>query len=256
MRTITVLSALALAGTAFAGLADQQTDANPGASSFVDDGTVNVGEYAATYTNGGGSGFGGALGNGSISMDTDGTNLYIGVSLAGGGNNVVLWLDTGEGGQQRSDMNDTADTGRNQISNFYFEGAQLSFPTRVEYGIIFEEGNGTVAFITNDGNTPGHLTFDIFSNDQTSTNFEVAVPLASLGSPEYVNFFSGLISGSFFASNETLPAQPDYNAADNPGFASPETSNSWTEFNQFVLPTPGATALFGLAALGATRRRR
>ncbi len=258
MRHITILSVLALAGTSFAGLVDAQADNAPGASSFVDDGVVNAGEYSTSWNNGAGAGFGGTLGGGTISMDTDGTNLYIAFQSAGTvDNNVALWLSTDPGnGFTNAEMDDSGDPGRNAISNFVGGPFGVNMPSRAEYGIVF--GNfGNVTFIT--AASPSSLTFDIFQGDQTGGTYEIAIPLASLGAgASYVNWWAGYTSDSTFASDETIPAQGDYNLNGNPGFnEDPGDSDLvWDNFNQFQLPTPGAVSLFGLAGLAAMRRRR
>ncbi|GAB4546818.1 MAG: hypothetical protein Tsb0013_05980 [Phycisphaerales bacterium] len=260
MRHLTILSVFALAGTASAGLVDAQADSMPGSSSFVDDGVVSMGEYSASWSNGAGTGFGGTLGNSTLSMDTDGTNLYIAWEAAGGVNdNAALWLSTNPAnGVTNGEMNDTADGGRNAVSNFVGGPFGVDMPSRAEYGIVF--GNfGNVTFITNAGDTPGHLTFDVFQGDQTGGTYEIAIPLSSLGAgATYVNWWMGYTSDSTFASNETIPAQGDYNTGDNPGFNEDPGDGQlvWENFNQFQLPTPGAVSLFGLAGLAAARRRR
>src|SRR5688500_13016255 len=113
-----VLAAAVAVGSSVAQAAviSSQADNTPG-TTFVDDGVISGGEYRATYT-GGGSGFGGTLGAGTLYMDVDATNLYIGFDPGASLNdNVVLHLDTQSGGFTDAAMNDTADPGRNLLTN-------------------------------------------------------------------------------------------------------------------------------------------
>src|SRR5688572_20072192 len=123
------LAVITLAGTAAAlaagnqsalgALAQSSTDPNPLASNFVDDGAIGFAEYAAGYTNGGGTGFGGTLGNGVIFMDADATNLYIGFDPGADLNDfVALQLSTNtSGGFSDADMNDQGNGARRAASN-------------------------------------------------------------------------------------------------------------------------------------------
>src|SRR5262245_16464548 len=65
------------------------------------------------YSNGGGGGFGGTLGAGTISMDVVGSNLNIAFTPGNSLNDIVgLYLDTRAGGFVDADMRDHADGGR------------------------------------------------------------------------------------------------------------------------------------------------
>ncbi|MFN8730155.1 MAG: hypothetical protein ACK5Z4_09895, partial [Planctomyces sp.] len=99
------LSVLAVAGLASSALAAPALTLNEGAS-------------PAVFANGAGSGFGGTLGSGSISMDVVGSNLVISFAAGGSLNDLVaIFLDTRSGGFTDADMNDNADGGRRAISN-------------------------------------------------------------------------------------------------------------------------------------------
>src|SRR5205809_427238 len=122
MRSLTSFACAVIAlvigsSAARAVLISSQGDPNPAASGFVDNGVISAGEYAAVYT-GGGTGFGGTVGNGALYMDSDGVNLYIGFAPGNNLNdNVVIHLDTKPGGFTDATMNDTADPGRNLLTN-------------------------------------------------------------------------------------------------------------------------------------------
>lgn len=219
-----------------------------------------AGPGAQTFANGAGSGFGGPLGSGSITMNVSGGNLNVTFSnrtSLSNGDVVAVFLDTRSGGFTDAQMNDTADGGRNVLTNLTRELPD-NFPIVPDFGIIF--GNfGAVFFELNAGNTPGHLNFLQFDGGGTAT-----LSLATLGASTNIDWFAALAGESGYLSNETLPAQPGINANGNIGFGDgqfggltpPPSQVDFTAFNRYVIPTPGAAALMGLGALAAGRRRR
>src|SRR5438552_2066712 len=79
---------------------------------------------ATIYTGNGATGFGGPVGNGSLSITDDGAgNITITTNVAGGnlsGNNIAFYLDTKAGGvANTSGLTDEADGGRRLISGVY-----------------------------------------------------------------------------------------------------------------------------------------
>jgi hypothetical protein len=204
------------------------------------------------YANGGGNGFGGTLGNGSISMDVVGTDLVIGFTPGNALNDLVaLFLDTRAGGFIDAQMDDQADGGRRALSNLT-SGDNDLYPTPMappDFGVIFANF-GVVVFELTAGNTPGHLNFVSF----TGTPGTATIPLATLGSPGYVDFFAGYIADSGFGSNESLPFSTTLNSGGNPGFGSGGT-NVYENFNRFVItsaiPEPGTAVVWGLVLVTA-----
>lgn len=260
---------LPLASICNAAIVSVQADPDPASASVTDDGTLGVGEYAATYANGGGGGFGGTVGNSSISMDSDGTNLYIafdpGASL---NDNAVLYLDTRAGGVVDAEMNDRADGGRAASSNLT-QDVDDQMPIVPDFTVVF--GNfGTVVFelTTHDQDestaTDGHLNFIAFEDDQNGNDEtvvrEIAIPLATLGNPNRVDFFTAYTAGSMFNSNESLPFSPALNGGNNPGFDNDGTNMPviYENANRFTLVPEPSSALLCIAGLSAfllTRRR-
>lgn len=243
-----ILSVLAVAGLASSALAAPALTLTDGATPSV-------------FANGAGSGFGGALGSGSISMDVVGSNLVISFAAGGSLNDLVaIFLDTRSGGFTDADMNDNADGGRRAISNLTRD-INDNGPAGMgaaDFGLVIA-GFGSVLFQLNAGSTDGHLQFEIFNGAQN-----ISIPLALLGNPSRVDFYAAYVSDSGYSSNESLPASPGLQANGNPGFGNgefggvtpPSGEVDYTAFNRFVIPTPGAAALVGLGALVAGRRRR
>lgn len=219
------------------------------------------GATPAVYANGGGGGFGGTLGNGSITMDVVGTDLNIGFLPAGGlGNIVALFLDTRSGGFLDADMNDQADGSRRALSNLTSTQNDV-YPSGVlpDFGVAF--GNfGTVLFELNAGNTPGHLNFLAF----TATVGSISIPLATLGNPIKVDFFAGYVSDSGYNSNESLPYSTPLNSNGNPGFGDGQfggltTGGTYENFNRFVttaIPEASSFLVFSLVLASAACVRR
>jgi hypothetical protein len=257
MRTALALALVAgFASVASAGLVTTHVDTTPGVTG------TPASPYAYT---GAGTGFGGDLGNGTIWLDSDGTNLQVGIQ---GGtsaffNNVVLLIDSRNGGFVDADMEDSADGGRRASSNLA-NAVDDAMPTgfRPDFSLVLGSF-GSVLFELTAGNTPGHLNF--LSFDGNGANLRVlTIPLATLGlsAGSNLDFFAAYVSDSGYASNESIPANPALQANGNPGFGDGQFGGTigtpgYENFNRFVVvPAPGALALVGLGGLVAARRRR
>src|SRR5436190_9587790 len=97
--TILGVAALAAAASqpAMAQLVDTRTDTTPG-SGFVADGVISANEYGpgnAYFYAGGGGGFGGTLGAGSLYMDSNASNIFIGFQPGNALNdNVAIFINS------------------------------------------------------------------------------------------------------------------------------------------------------------------
>ena len=263
-RSFSVASVLFLffGATAYGGLVTTHTDGD--AVGAVPDGVISPNEYGAansyTYT-GGGTGFGGTLGTGGLYFQSDANNLYVGFKPGGNvDNNVIIHLDTRPGGFTDADMNDTADPGRNLISNLTRD-VDDPFPAGFvpDYGLVMG-GFGIVLFELNAGNTPNHLNFVQYDGTFTGNNSalarEIAIPRASLGNPGIINFLASYGSDTNFMANESIPSEV-FNAGGNPGFDNGNAPVVREFYDQFILvPEPSSLTLLAIGAIGFLHRRR
>lgn len=257
---VSLVLMLVMAGHASATLIQTQFDDSPTLSNYVDDGVISASEYPTAYMNGGGAGFGGTLGNATLHIDSDASSLYLGLQPGADLNdNVVIFLDTRGGGFGDPDMNDTADPARNLSSNLTRDVNDV-FAFDADFSVVMG-AFGIVVFELNAGNTPNHLNFISFENDQSGNSAslarEVALDLSTLGNPTMIDFFAAYGSDTNFMSNESLPLQ-NFNAGNNLGFDNDGTSNpvDHDNFNRFVIPEPGSLLLLWLgilATLGLAR---
>lgn len=222
------------------------------------DGALGTDEYGVgnsqVYT-GGGAGFGGTLGAGSIYMENDATNLYVAFDPGNDLNDVVgIWLNTQAGGFADSDMSDSGDGSRIVLSDLtlsvddVFSSGTTSLP---DYGLTIGDF-GTVLFELNAGSTANHLNFVAFDGTFTTNNptlvREVVIPLADIGATagDTIEWFAAYGAGSGFASNESIPVQ-GFNAGNNLGTDNDGTSLpvNHDNFNSFVTlavsPAPSST---------------
>lgn len=221
-----------------------------------------AGPGAQTFANGAGSGFGGTLGSGSITMSVVGSDLVISFAAGGAVNDyVALYLDTRSGGFSDSQMDDQGDDGRRVISNLTRDLVD-NFPISPDFGVAFWSGGQTVAFELNAGNTPNHLNY--VNNSYNASGSSLSIPLAVLGNPTQIDWFAAYCSGGGYNSNESMGPSPTLQANGNVGFGDGQFGGTtpasgqvdYTSFNRYLIPTPGAAALLGMGALAAGRRRR
>lgn len=213
--------------------------------------TLQDGPAPQVFANGSGSGFGGILGGGSVTMDATLNDLIVGLNPNGslGSNIMVVYLDTRPGGFTDATMNDTADAGRNVVTNLTRDSIDL-FPFEADFAMI-RGSFGSVTFEL----TGGSLNFIGFD----ASGGPLAFNRAAIGNPSRVDFFAALVSDTNFMSNEVLPGPAL--AASNPGFGSSGSPVTFSNYNQFVIVPLPAAAWMGIALLGgvglkALRSRR
>lgn len=190
------------------------------------------GAHAAlsTYAGNGATGFGGTLGNGSLSLSDSGGNLTATFNPSGGfsGNDVVVYIDSTAGGfANTSTFSDNGDPGRTAISaanNGNPSRDLISFPLgfAADYALEFENNVFTGLFqLVSGGNNS--LNYVTGATPVSGGPYTVTFPLSSIGiaQGQSFNFLADLISTSAYGSNETIGTSttvPDTGAAPNAGF--------------------------------------
>lgn len=208
--------------------------------------------YSANYANGGGGGFGGTLGNGSIDMDADSSALNVRFNAGAGLNDIVVVLfDTKSGGVLDSQMDDRADGGRHAVSQGMRDGV-ISYASGFLPDYALAIGNfGSVLFELNQGSTNGHLNFLQFNGAQS-----IAINRSNLGLGAGnfgFNWTAYYTSGTGFMSNEVMPG-PGL-GSNNIGFG--PNSNVQLGFNRFeAVPEPATMTALALGAAALLRRRK
>ena len=225
---------------------------------------------AADYSGNGKNGFGGPIGQGSLTLTDDGTTISGTLTRgAGGGFNdaLVLYVDSVPGGfSDTSGFADGADGLRKAISGFdgggnrsvltmtALFGADYAIalgPASDSYGGLWQlanGGNNSLGFISSVNLNP---TGDALSPSYTFS-FDVSQIGLSPNSGQSIRLLGTYISNSGFRSDEAL-------AGDVSG-----ASQGWSPFTgtadapYAIVPEPSTGLLFGLTALAAVccRRRR
>jgi len=213
---------------------------------------------AAVYSGNGNNGFGGPVGNGSLTILDDGAgNLTVSNAPSVGGNVLVLYVDSIAGGvASTASLTDTVDGGRRATSgasafpNVPTTQTIATFPTGFTADRAIVIGSGfSVGFDISNINS----NFTFFSTGATSTATFNASELGLVGTPgQSFKFVGTLISETAFRSNESYGSIGV--VASNPGFNDPITFQENLVYTFIPEPTT-----LGLVAAGATvllRRRK
>lgn len=246
--------------SALAQLTTTRTDFAPLTSSFAKDGAISANEYgdlnAHLYT-GGGGGFGGTVGGGSLYMDFDASNLNIGFQFGNSLNDfAVIFFDTKAGGFTDATMDDTSDGGRRVISNLTRDSNDV-FPFEADYALVFSQFGVTSFELTS-----GELGFQnhdstFLSTDPTQAR-EVSIAKSDFAIGSSVDFFVAYASESNYMSDEGIPGQA-FSGNGNIEFGG-SGDVVWSRYNRLqAVPSPGALSVFalgGLPVVGALLRRR
>jgi len=202
-----------------------QVDATSGGATV--DGVIAANEYgpgnAYAFT-GGGSGMGGVLGSGTLYLNTNSNNLYIGFQPgASMADTLVILLDTRPGGFTDGEMDDRATVARNAVSNLALN-ADDAFPPGFlpDYGIAINASLGLRAFELTAGNTNNHLIQVRSTSTFTGVGLfprEYFIPrsVLGLGAEEPFRFFAAYVRSDGYGSNESIPAFSTLNNGPDPG---------------------------------------
>jgi hypothetical protein len=219
---------------------------------------------AAVYPGNGATGFGGAIGTGSVDITDSAGGMTIKLNRGAGSLNdaLVLYLDTQPGGfVDNLTFADNADGGRTAISgtnNGNPSKTLVSLPFAADYALDIENGFIGVFGLASGGN--GSLNF-LFGQAQTgnpndptySLNISPA-QMAQLGltanSGQSFEFVGSYISTSAYRSNETIGPSITVPAdgAGNAGFSNPQTFTQGLSYT--LVPEPATIALLVLGIIG------
>ncbi|NNC87209.1 MAG: hypothetical protein HKN82_01975 [Akkermansiaceae bacterium] len=206
----------------------------------------------------GDTGFGGAVGNGSLTFDYDGGTSLAGTFSKGGGsfdNLLVIYFDTVAGGfSDTGTFADNGDDHRRAISGF--DGgtnrSTLSMPAgfNADYAVAINSGFAGVWTLDNTNN----FTFnDDLGVTNDGTNFSFSLDLADIGIAfgDSAEFVTTYISNSGFRSTESLGNDVSGTQGWNAFSASPAQS-----FVAVPEASEALIVLLGMTGLLATRRRK
>ena len=232
-----------------------------------------------TYNGNGGTGFGGAVGNGSVTISDTSSSLTVTFNRGLSGNmdnDLVLYLDTQAGGfSDTSQFSDTADGGRTAISGFNSGNpsrtiAGFAGGFGADYAISIENSFIGVFGLASGGN--GSLNY-LFGQSQSGVDsdasYSITITAAQMaqigltaGSGQTFLFVGSEDSDTAYRSNETIGnsvTTPDVSSAPNAGFNGSQLFTNSLSYTLVSTPEPSTFALmgiFGTAALFVLRRRR
>lgn len=217
--------------------------------------------HAATYLGNGNTGFGGAVGQGSLLLTDDGTTLY-GTFTRGSGNfndALVIYIDSILGGASSTlNYTDSGDGLRRAISGYNgTDRSVLTMPAgflpdyAIALGPASDSYGGLWALVEGGSHTwlAGVSLTPLVNNAATYT---FSLNLASIGSPLSFKLLGTYISNTGYRSDEALAT-----AVSGVQGWNPFTANG---YGIYVVPEPSTVALLSLGGLLAAgygiRRRR
>ncbi len=226
--------------------------------------------FATTYSGNGDTGFGGPIGNGSLSLTDDGTTLF--GTLSKGLNNfndvLVVYVDSAPGGfSSTAGFGDANDGLRKAISGFD-GGASRSTLTfaggfspdyALALGPSSDNFGGVWSLANGGGNSLGYAgsaNLSPVGNAAASTyTFSVSLALLGLtpGNGQSLELFGTYISNTGYRSTESMLG----NDSGSQGYNN-FTQTSFVTYTTTPVPEPatGALAASGVALFYLIRRRR
>lgn len=172
---------------------------------------------ATTYQGNGSAGFSGAVGEGTLTITDDGTNISGSLTLGNGqtslgGNGLVLYIDTGAGNGFNTTLGFDDQSHQNQItiSGVSAQGRSvMNFMSGFapQYAISLIPGDfGGLYGLTNGGNSS--MPFDGSVNLSANPPYTFTFPATSIGltplTKTSIKIFGTFISGSGYRSTECI----------------------------------------------------
>jgi PEP-CTERM motif len=227
--------------------------------------------FAATYNGNGATGFGGAVGNGSVSITDTSSSMTVTFNRGLSGNmdnDLVLYLDTQPGGfSDTSQFSDTADGGRTAISGFNSGNPSRTVATfasgfQADYAISIENSFIGVFGLAAGGNNSLNFLFGTAqSGVDSDASYSITLTAAQMaqigliaGSGQSFLFVGSEDSDSAYRANETIGnsvTTPDNGAAPNGGFNGSQLFTQSLSYQLGTAPEPSTLALLGIFGAGA-----
>jgi len=226
---------------------------------------------ATNYSGNGNTGFGGAIGGGSLALTDDGTTLSGTITKGSGNFNdvLVLYIDSVAGGfSDTSGFADGNDGLRRAVSGFdgggnrslmtFVSGFSPDYaialgPSSDSFGGLFQlvnGGGGSLNYINSANLSP--------VGDNASATYSFSISLADIGltpgAGQGFGLFGTYTSNGGYRSDEALPG----NDSGTQGW-NPFTQSSYATYTTTAVPEPSIGAIAGLSGLAAwflNRRRR
>jgi hypothetical protein len=233
-----------------------------------------------TYNGNGASGFGGAVGNGSVTISDTSSSMTVTFNRGLSGNldnDLVLYLDTQPGGfSDTSQFSDNGDGGRTAISGFNSSNPSRTIATfasgfQADYAISIENSFiGVFGLVAGGNNSLNFLFGQGQSSVDSDASYSITITAAQMsqigltaGSGQSFLFVGSEDSDSAYRANETIGnsiTTPDGpGSAPNSGFNGTQLFTQSLSYTLVSTPEPSTLALlgiFGAGALMVLHRRR